>query len=150
LTAGLIAAVIVGCERPRIKSYESIQSATLTNPARDFKKAPLDPYSYGGIARASGGRDPRTSYGSLARGDTDGVPELYSATPPDLASKRKLDTLPIYLVPDPRTQNKVAQYVASAYIDNAGKKIEDPRIKTQNPTRVGAASPPATTTSAGH
>ena len=67
---------------PRIKSIESTQAATTSNPQRDFNQASLDPYSWSGIAGASGGREPRTTFGALAM-NGDGVDEVYlpSATP---------------------------------------------------------------------
>ena len=111
--------LIAGCQPPRVKSMESAQAATTSNPPRDFKNEPLDPYSWGGIAMASGGRDSRTTYGSLSADGNDGVNEVYLPTTPN-ANADLGDTKNIYLVPDPRSENKAAQYVGSHYIDNDG------------------------------
>lgn len=116
---------------------ESSHSATTSNPPRNFKEAPLDPYSWGGIARSSGGRDTRTTYGAMSAGGNDGVNEVYlpgAARPPVSG-----DTSKIYLVPDPRTQNKAGQYVASRYLDNDGNDIvAKPGVINANPPRAGA------------
>src|SRR5689334_2100131 len=115
LAAAIALSLLAGCERPRIKSYESDEAATMTNPARDFKKAPLDPYSWGGIAMATGGRDSRTTYGAMSPGTEDGVDEVYlPGAPKPIPANRS--TQKIYNVPDPRFQNKTSQYLGSTYI----------------------------------
>src|SRR5256885_16260580 len=118
LTAIAAIWLLAGCERPRIKSYESIESATLTNPPRDFRAEPLDPYSWGGIAMATGGRDPRTTYGAMAPGQDESVDEGYLPTSGQLPLKHPDDTAGLYLISDPRHQDKGAQFPGSSYIGN--------------------------------
>jgi len=127
--------LVAGCQQPRIKSMESAQAATQTNPPRDFAQAPIDPYSWGGIAMASGGRDSRTTYGSLSAGGNDGVNEVYLPMSP--SGKPANDTTGIYLVPDPRGENKAGNYVGSKYLDNDGNDIT-PKYQAM-PPRAGAA-----------
>jgi hypothetical protein len=139
--------LIAGCHQPRIKSYESTEAATLTNPPRDFKAEPLDPYSWGGIAMATGGRDSRTTYGAMAPGE-EGVDEVYLPIGAKLNTPNPADeTNRIYKIPDPRFENKVAQFTGSSYLDNDGHEIlmgdqlkpnqKNPRMITQYPPRAG-------------
>ena len=130
--------MLVGCQPPRIKSMESAQAATTSNPPRDFKKAPLDPYSWGGIAMASGGRDTRTTYGALSP-NGDGANEVYLPVAPNPPAKTD-DTAKIYLVPDPRGENKVGQRLGSVYLDNEGNDIT-PKTVEMNPPRADLAKP---------
>ena len=136
-SAVVCVAVIAGCEPPRVKFVESTVSATSVNPPRDFTKEPLDPHSWGGIAAATGGREPRTTYGSLSPSGNDGVDEVYlpvSANP----AVMKQDSMKTYLVPDPRRQNKVGQYAASRYIDNEGHDVvKAPHVIQPHPPRAG-------------
>lgn len=148
VVVALSSVALTGCERPRVKSYESIESATHTNPPRDFAQAPLDPYSWGGIASASGGRDPGTSYGAMAPGTNDGATQIYKPlSAEETAALARNDSFNIYLVPDPRNRNLVGQYLASAYIGNEKDAVwtTAPGIKTAQPPRAGIAkvAPPA-------
>lgn len=138
LVLGAFAWLVAGCEPPRIKSKESIDSATMTNPPRNFQAAPLDPYSYGGIAGASGGRDPKTTYGALARDENEGANDIYGGPRNNGAP----DNSPIYLVPDPRREMLTGQYLGSSYLDNKGDKIADPGVQRgmENPPRPGQAT----------
>lgn len=137
--------LLAGCGQPRIKSMESAQAATMSNPPRDFKAAPLDPYSWGGIAMATGGRDSRTTYGALSPSGQDGVNEVYLPGPNMQAPKPSDDTSKIYLVPDPRDENKAQQYVGSRYLDNEGNTIVDkPGVINADPERAALAKPEQT------
>jgi hypothetical protein len=139
LAATALVTVIAGCEPPRVKSIESTVSATTSNPARDFKKEPLDPYSWGGIAAATGGREPRTTYGALAPGGHDGVDEVYLPISPN-PSKMDRDSTNVYMLPDPRKQNKVEQFVGSRYLDNEGKDlVKTAEVINHHPPRTGLA-----------
>ncbi len=139
--AGLSAWVVAGCEQPnRIKSIESVQAATLTNPPRDFKQAPLDPYSYGGIAMATGGRDPKASYGALAPGEHEGETQIYrDLTPEEQGQRQKNDNSRIYGVPDPRNEKTTSQFLGSKYIGNEpDQTLAQPGTQTASVPRVGA------------
>jgi hypothetical protein len=57
LTFVLAAAMLAGCQ-PRIKSLESNESAMTPNPKAQGKT--IDPYTYGGIAGATGGTQTQT------------------------------------------------------------------------------------------
>lgn len=140
LAAVLGLTVMAGCEQPRVKSYESAQAATLTNPPRDFKAEPLDPYSWGGIAMASGGRETRTTYGAMALGNQEGADEVF--LPGTQPKQPANDTSRIYLVPDPRTEKKSVQYLGSDYTDNEapGHAIAGPGVVDPAPPRAGEAS----------
>jgi len=137
--------LLAGCEAPRVKSMESVQSATLNNPPRDFNKEPIDPYSWGGIAMATGGRDARTTYGAMSPGSEDGVDEVYlqgaKKTPP------ANNTSTLYMVPDPRFENKAEQFLGSTYIgnevDHAGyaKVIARGGVHDADPKRAGMVRP---------
>jgi hypothetical protein len=130
-----LAWLIVGCEPPRIKSMESIHAATNSNPPRDFKTAPLDPYSWGGIAMASGGRDSRTTYGALSQIGGDGVSEIYLPSVPGAAPV--IPKNDIFNIPDPKSEKKDSQYVGSRYLDNdGGTEIDQPHILTVTPHRA--------------
>ncbi len=135
LIASSVVSLMAGCQPPRIKSMESAQAATQNNPARDFAAAPIDTGSWGGIARATGGRDSRTTYGSLSAGGNDGVNEVYLPMAP--SGKPADDTSSVYLVPDPRGENKAGNYVGSKYLDNDGNDIT-PKYQPM-PPRAGAA-----------
>ena len=152
VSAAAVVWLIAGCQPPRIKSMESAQAATTSNPPRDFKNAPLDPYSWGGIAMASGGRDSRTTYGSLSADGSDGVNEVYLPTTPN-ASADLGDTKHIYLVPDPRSENKADQYVGSHYLDNDGNdETAKATVLQANPPRadlVVKPTPAATSETSG-
>ncbi len=56
-----------GCQ-PRIKSLESNESAMTPNPKASGMT--IDPYTYGGIATATGGTKPAASYASSQAGST--------------------------------------------------------------------------------
>lgn len=137
---GLFAWAIAGCEQPnRIKSRESILAATLTNPPRDFHHAPLDPYGYGGIAHATGGRDPKASYGALAPGEHEGETQIYrDLTPAEQSLRQKDDNSKVYGVPDPRNEKVVSQFLGSRYLGNEPDQILAPAGAQRTPvTRVG-------------
>ncbi len=84
LVASIFAgAVLAGCQsgplegQPRFKGVEAYKSAVETN---DYGKlGPMDPYSYGGTAYASGGLTPAASYGTGANDPFDGDPGHYEA-----------------------------------------------------------------------
>jgi hypothetical protein len=139
-TICLFAWVLTGCEQPnRIKSMESVQAATLTNPQRDFKQAPLDPYSYGGIAMATGGRDTKASYGALAPGEHEGETQIYrDLTPAEQSQRQKDDNARIYGVPDPRNEKTVSQFLGSQYVGNDPNQVlGQPGMQATPVTRVG-------------
>ncbi|MHB8635137.1 MAG: hypothetical protein ACYC96_01545 [Fimbriimonadaceae bacterium] len=71
--------VVSGCSngQPRFKGLDSYENATTTNAYGPV--AGMDPYSYGGTAYASGGREPAASYGTGANGPDDGDPAHYAA-----------------------------------------------------------------------
>lgn len=143
LVLGALAWLVAGCEPPRIKSKESIDSATLTNPPRDFMAAPLDPYSYGGIAGASGGRDPKVTYGAMAPGPFEGADAIYRV---EITREDPiLNHSDEYLVPDPNGENLTGQYLGSSYLDNEGKKVADVGLQRQMqfPPRAGTTQPVA-------
>jgi len=151
ILAGTLALTfLAGCEAPRIKSYESTEAATLTNPPRDFNAAPLDPYSWGGIAMASGGREPRTTYGAMAPGYNEGVDEVYLPSGENQKTfPRSMSTTTTYGLQDPRQENKVGQFLGSTYIDNEkpanaeeGANVIDP-VGTVNPNPPRAGLPGA-------
>lgn len=59
-----VSILVSGCS-PRVKGFESFTSAT--QPVKFKDKYEGDPYSNGGIADASGGRNVATEYGSGAK-----------------------------------------------------------------------------------
>lgn len=141
LLTGALAWILTGCEPPRIKSLESYTSATQPNPPRDFKKAPLDPYSYGGIAGATGGIDPRTSYGAMSGRRDIGLDPLYQ--PSKTVATPSQDDSPEYLWPDAKKQPKTPQHLASAYLDKEGHLVAPQGTLVENPPRAGEVAPHA-------
>ncbi len=67
--AGLGFVLVAGCEPPNLAGVNAYKSATTPNFEQTYV---MDPGSNGGIADASGGTRPGTSYGTGAPGKYDG------------------------------------------------------------------------------
>lgn len=100
-----------GCSngQPRFKGVEAYKNTTEPN---DYDKLPpMDPYSYGGTAYASGGLAPAASYGTGANDPFDGDPAHYVAMadrdgpdvpPVDWGDGHPLDTSGYIVVEPPK------------------------------------------------
>lgn len=102
--AGLALVAMAGC---RIKSVDSY----LTSTTPDVPSAPVnDPYSFGGVAYASGGLTPQMSYGTGARGEFDGAPEYFTKM-----SRISGNKIPIWTVEEDPANEKSGQFMPPTF-----------------------------------